>query len=68
MVDQGDDIWDKNINSLYSELSQLIFQTDNIEEIGKNFSKEERKNYRLFMIKFIDNLEKLKIKKDKIRT
>lgn len=66
LLDKWDNIWESNIDSLYRELSQIIFNTDNLDEISKNFSKEERKKYRLFMIKFIDNLEKLKTKKENI--
>ena len=65
--ENNDAFWDKNIIDLYNELSLIIFGTDSLDEINKNFSKVERKNYRVFIVKFLNTLEILKKKKSVIK-
>lgn len=60
-------IWCKESWDIYKELTSLVFKTDDLEKISSNFSKEERKKYRSFIIKFIDNLEKLKVFKSEVK-
>ncbi len=55
-----DELWSKPDSDLYDELTKVAFLTDDYDKIQRNYSQIQRREFRLAIVNFIEDREKLR--------